>query len=305
MNRILIIGNSAAGFSAAKTLAASSAAAKITVLTQENCLPYNKCLLLDFLRGSVEEKGLFLCEEVFYRDNNIELVKGASVSRIEEHKQRVCLKDNTRISYDFLIIASGRKTILPDIPGKTKNGVFTLYNLEQFEAVRERLQIIDSVCIIADSGTALGFHEAISKTGKHIKVIASPKPADVELPQNSEWIADSTLTEIIGEGAELKAYKLSSGKAIEASLILFAGNYKPCTEFLKDSQIRAEDGYIIVDELMHTNLDNIFACGSVCCLEDKLGESKSWEESCNEGVIVAKNLIASLERGSSLCQQTS
>jgi NAD(P)H-nitrite reductase large subunit len=305
MSKIVIIGASAAGFSAARTLAESNCGCEITLISQENELPYNKNMLLAFLEGAAKEKDLLLCKEDFFKEKNINFLRDSCVNRIEPQKQRIALKDNTRIPYDFLIIASGKKVVLPDIPGKTKDGVFALYNLDQFRQVNLRLDIVDAVCIVGEAQAAVKFHKAIWRKDKHIKIISSHRPEAMELGAKDEWIDSSGLAEIIGEGKELKAYKLGSGKAIEASLILFVGENSVSSEFLKDSQIRSLEGYILVDELMHTNFENIFACGSVCCMESTLGGFKSWEESCNEGIIVAKNLIASLERGNSLCPQTS
>jgi NAD(P)H-nitrite reductase large subunit len=305
MSKIVIIGASAAGFSAAKTLADNPCGLEITLISQENELPYNKNLLLAFLEGTVKEKDLFLCQEDFFKEKNINFLRNSCVSKIEPQKQRIALKDNTRVPYDFLIIASGKRVVLPDIPGKTKDGVFALYNLDQFRQVRERLSIVDAVCIVGLAQAAVKLHEVIRSKDKHIKVISSPKPEALELGPKSEWIDSSGLLEIIGEGKELKAYKLGSGKAIEASLILFIGENAVSSEFIKDSQLRSLEGHILVDELMHTNFDNIFACGSACCMESTIGVFKSWEESSNEGIIVARNLVASLERGNSLCPQTS
>jgi NAD(P)H-nitrite reductase large subunit len=305
MSKIVIIGNSASGFSAVQALSAYSRVHEITVISQEEFLPYNKTLFFDFLDGKIKEKELFLCGEDYYEKNNISFMRSSSVNRIEPSRQRVSLKDNTRIGYDYLIIASGQKVSLPDIPGKTKNGVFAVYNLTQLKEIKERLSIIDAVCIAGAPERCRQFYESIIKKDKHVKVVSRPRPEGLALAEKAEWIDSSDLVEIIGEGAELKAYKLGNGKAIEASLILFVGPLVPSSEFLKDSSIRALDNYIIVDELMHTNFENIFACGSVCSLESALGAQKSWDEACNEGVIVAKNLIASLERGKTLCQQTS
>lgn len=305
MSKIVIIGDSAAGFSAAQTLAPYSRDHEITVISQEGSLPYNRMLLFDYLDGRIKEKDLYLCAEDFFDKNNIRCMRPACVNRIEPSRQRVSLKDNTRVAFDYLIIASGQKIVLPDIPGKTKNGVFAVYNLAQLTEVKERLNIIDTVCIVGTSERAAQFYGPVSRKGKHVKVIARPRPEGIELGEKCEWIDSSDLVEIIGEGSELKAYKLANGKAIEASLILFVGPLTPCTEFLKDSSIRALENYIIVDELQHTNFENIFACGSVCSLEGSLGTQKSWDEACNEGIIVAKNLIASLERGKQVCQQIS
>ena len=78
---------------------------------------------------------------------------------------------------------------------------------------------------------------------------------------------------------------------IGASLILFTGNFIPATQFLKETQIRLDKNYIMVDGMMRTNFENIFACGSVCRNQNNLDQQKSWDEAKAEGILVSENLI--------------
>jgi thioredoxin reductase len=144
-----------------------------------------------------------------------------------------------------------------------------------------------------------------AEKGKQVKVISKPRP-EAAIPQdNVEWLDSQELTEIIGEGLELKAVKLSTGKAIGCSQVLFLGNYKPNTEFLKDTPVRLIEDYVWVDDKLQTSLENIFACGAVCRQDGFSGVGKSWDEAHREGVLAAENLINLLERGRIPCQPMS
>ena len=73
MSKIVIIGNSAAGFSCAEYLAKNSQELEITVISQEDSCAYNRNLLVGYLAGDVKENDLFLCPKDFYENNKINL----------------------------------------------------------------------------------------------------------------------------------------------------------------------------------------------------------------------------------------
>lgn len=296
MPRIVIIGNSAAGFSCCDTLLKSSLGLEITVISQEEYPAYKKNLLIAYLAGNIKEEELYLCPLDYYERNKVNFLKDAKVTKLDIKKNIVTLKDNTKINYDYLVIASGQKANVADIPGQSKEGVFAFDDLTGAKKIKQRLMIANTVCIAGDAYLSLCLWQAIAKTDKEIKIIASPKPESFTQTEKAEWIDNLEIKELIGDGAELMALKLSNGKVIEAPLVIYLGNYTVSTNFLKDTEIKANRGYIITDEFMRTNFENILACGSV-------RQEKTWEEAVREGALTATSIINILERGKTICQQ--
>jgi NAD(P)H-nitrite reductase large subunit len=301
MNKIVIIGNSAAGFSCCYALLSYSLLNEITVITQEDVFAYDANLLFDFISGKLGEKELWLSAEDFYSQNNLRLLKASKVTGINTKKQAVILKDNSRVNYDYLVIASGKRVTLPDIPGTTKDGVFSFYTLEDARNIKERLVFANTITVAFDPQISLRLAEIFAQKAKHTKVISASIPDGFSPSEAIEWISGIQLNEIIGEGAELKAVKLSNGKALGTDMVIFTGNYQPSTDFLKETEIKTVNGYILVDECLRTNLEDIFACGSVCQRQDNLTQEKSWLDAQAEGIIVAKNLNESLQGGKLTC----
>ncbi len=291
MAKIIIIGNSAAGFSACQALINGSPVQEITVISEEECPAYKKNLLLGYLSGNIQESELFLSGADFYQKNNINFLSGREACRIETRKQRVILKDNSRLDYDYLIIASGRKIKLPDIPGKNKEGVLTFYTLKDAKQVMEKLMISQTVCIIGNTQVCLELAGIIAAKGKEVKIISQSGFREVIPGEKIELISGLSLAEFIGEG-ELQALKLTSGKVIGTALAILTDNYLPSSDFLKDTDIKTDSGYVIVDNNMRTNLENVFACGSVASREPASMDNKSWEEAFREGELAAENLIS-------------
>jgi thioredoxin reductase len=112
---------------------------------------------------------------------------------------------------------------------------------------------------------------------------------------------EALITEIIGDGEGLKAFKLDNGKVIGTGLMIYAIQTQPATEFLKDSGVSMNNGYIVIDEAMMTNYPGVFACGQACrSVQDSI-TVKSHEQVNGEGARAAGSLLALLERGSVSC----
>ena len=77
--RYVIIGASAAGLAAAQQIRKTDKNGEITVLTRENYLPYSRPSISYLLKGTVEEKYMFLRNTQFYADNMIAVITGAVV----------------------------------------------------------------------------------------------------------------------------------------------------------------------------------------------------------------------------------
>jgi len=303
MKRIVIIGNSASGFSCCAQLKKLRQDLELSLITQEKYPAYKAHLLLDFLADKIKLEDLFIAGFDYYESNGIRLFKESKVVEINPRKQQVILKDNTRINYDYLVIASGQRVEVLDIAGRNKDGVFTFYNLDDAINIKNRLAIVNSICIVGEPFWAEPLFRLIAQQNKEVKIISSPPPDGYSDLQNTEWIHQATLLEIIGEGRELKAFKLSNGKVIATSLVIFTSPLIPSSDFLKDTDIRTTNGYVKIDENMRTNYENIFACGSVARKKGSLEKTKSWEEALGEGILAADNLIQLLEKGKIQCQQ--
>lgn len=288
MAKIVIIGNSAAGFNACRTLINNSKTNEITVICQEQYPAYRKNLLVEYLEGSQKEEDLFLCGEEFYEKNSINLQKNSEVLKVDTKKQFIALKDKAKITYDYLIIASGQRADVADIPGKNKDGVFAVNNLSDIKKIKDKLIVSNTICIIGDQEHCSRLEQAITAKDKEVKVISKESGL---MPK-----------ELIGEG-QLQALKLSNGKVIGTSLVLFVGNYIASTDFLTETDIATLNGYIVTDESMRTNLANVFACGSVAKKEGPVEKEKLWEDACNEGILAAKSLIDLIARGEIACQK--
>jgi thioredoxin reductase len=175
------------------------------------------------------------------------------------------------------------------------------YSLGDLNAIKQKIDIVSCVNIVGDGTESLRLAEFFLARDKEVKIIGKNKPDSFIATDKLEWIEGLKPLELIGEGSELKAMKLDNGKVIAASIVLFATNFRPSSSFLKDTDINLEEGYVIIDENMQTNLENIFACGSVCRRSGFL-EEKTPDTYNQEGIKIAESIMH-YARGEKICQR--
>jgi len=261
MNKVVIIGVSVSGHNIALRLKGKEPNCDITLISDENYPPYDHFKLADLISGVISEKDIFFCSEDFYLKQNINFLKDKKAASLNTQKKLVYFKDKGSISYDFLVIASGRSPSLPDIPGARKEGSLLLYTLDDTKEFLKRY-ISEPVAVVGSDNFALKMTEAISdKYGVEVKLISRKSFDPGLIPKNVEIIHDS-VKEIIGEG-QVQAVKLESGKAISISAVLFMDDYKSNIDFLKNTDVRVKDDFVVIDAWMQTTVKDIFACGNV------------------------------------------
>lgn len=269
---VLIVGATNAGFSACCRLVEARPDWKITLVSQDDGLPCDGGLLPDYIEGNVKRNGLFLCGQDFFPAHNVEFIPASALSGIDYVRQRAVLRGNRRLAYDYLIIAGGRKPVL-DIPGKSKEGVFVFFGLSDAEDIRQRLSIPGSVVVCGREDDARRLAVFFAASGREVKLLVDDAGGTAPDGQagNPEVIGGAGIEEIIGEGRELKAVKLTGGKIIEASSVFFCLRGRPCLDFAAGGPVVLDNGRIKVDGSLRAGTGNIFACGeavSAACADE-------------------------------------
>lgn len=272
----LIIGNGAAGFYAADSIRKRNKKCNITIISSEKSLTYYRPQLSDYLSTSIPDEEFYLSPEQWYTDNHISLILNSSVENINAENKKVYLSDGKDLSYDKLILANGSSNFMPPIPGRDKQGVFTLKYLSDAEKIKEYMSKSKKVVVIG--GGLLGLEAAWEMKNYGLKVTVVefvprllPRQLDDEgatLFKNSvdssgvDVILGDSVEEILGDST-VSTVKLKSGKVIETDMVLFSIGIRPNKQLAEKIGIKTDKG-IIVNDKMETSFKDIYACGDVC-----------------------------------------
>ncbi len=197
----VIIGNSAAGTSAAENIRKLDKKGSIIILTSEGYLNYSKPLITYYIAGKVSLERINFKKEEFYKCNNIYLELDSRVKHIDTIKKIVITVSGRKIHFNKLLIANGGKPIIPEIkirkssPRKVNNtgrlernfndnfislenlnnikGIYKLTTLEDAIKIKKYIEEkkIKSVSILGGGLIGLKSAEAFLEVGLKVNII--------------------------------------------------------------------------------------------------------------------------------------
>jgi NAD(P)H-nitrite reductase large subunit len=304
--RQVIIGNSAAALNAVKAIRRCDASCPVTVISAENCLAYSPVLLPYYLSGKINREGLFIAGKDFYKRNAVELVLGKEVIHVDTMNRSVLLKDESTVEYDNLLIASGGS---PDRLNAFSGHMARVMTLRTIDDAQRILEVSKSASHILISGAGLASLEvanALAKPGKKVTVIAKsnqilsrnadPECANIiqkEIEKSGVgFLLGRDVTEIAPCKDRLRVLT-DLDDSITVDMVIVGKGVNPNVQFLRDKRIKVDRG-VLVNEMMKTNLDNVYAAGDVaqsrCLLTHDYRVFANWPSACFEGEVAGLNM---------------
>ena len=299
--KIVIIGGGIAGLSCAEEIRNISEKAQVTLVSEDNVLPYYRLNLTKYIAKGAERESLSIYPEIFYKEKRIKLISGVKVTEIIKDSKKIKLSDGTEIDFDKLVIANGALPFIPSIPGKELGNVVAVRKIEDADFILEKLSQIKS-CICVGAGI-LGIETAgaIAKSGVKVTLLASSewlmprqlnkkaaallkkylKNIGVEVRENSK------VEEIIGDN-KCEGVRLSTGEILPAELVIITAGIRPNTHLAKEAGLEVNAG-VVVNKQMKTSEEYIFAAGDVTEYYGTL--YGAWNVAQLQGRIAAQNVM--------------
>jgi 3-phenylpropionate/trans-cinnamate dioxygenase ferredoxin reductase subunit len=145
----VIVGASLAGAKAAETLRTEGFDGRVVLIGEESERPYERPLLSkDYLRGDKPAGKLYVHDEGFYHDSDIELITGTRVRSINPDAHEVTLNGGRRLSYNRLLLATGASPRQLPVPGADLPGVRYLRQMGDADALRTAIRAASRVVVI-------------------------------------------------------------------------------------------------------------------------------------------------------------
>lgn len=294
--RFLVVGGDAAGMSAASRARRNDPAMDITVLEKTQDVSYSACGMPYNIADPETPVDVLVVRRahVFREKQNINLLTGHEVTAIDPVAQKVSGIDDGgqsfTMAYDKLLIATGARPILPDVPGADAPGVMAVKSLADGRAVKNRLETrnVRQAVIIGMGYIGLEMAEAFRARGIGVTMI---KPRPVFLP----WL-ETELAEVVRQELEAHEVALRCGvvlnrieaggdrltavcdtMTVDADLILSAIGVVPNSELAAGAGIAlGPRGAIAVNRRMQTSDENIYAAGDCADAFHMVTNQKVW-----------------------------
>src|ERR1700722_11389637 len=168
---VVVAGGGDAGFQAAASLRQHGFAERICLINDEAHLPYQRPPLSKaYLKGEGKPDSLMFRPDKFYRDQNIELIADRAVS-IDRAAQKLLLASGSFLGYGHLVLATGARNRLLDLPNANLPDVKYLRILDESEALRQRVGSTKHVAVIGAGFIGLEFAATARAKGLEVDVI--------------------------------------------------------------------------------------------------------------------------------------
>lgn len=275
--RLIIIGGSDAGISAALRAHEIDRFADITVLLADTFPNYSICGLPFYLSGETPDWRQLAHRTEF---EGIELLLNHRVQSFDHSRRQVFALDDAgreqRMPYDRLLIATGARPAIPPIPGMDQPGVYPLHTMENSFRIKQYLEDLQprSVVIVGSGYIGLEMADALTHQGLKVALIGRSKTALPTLDPGFGRILEQTLRSRgvrVESGCEVQAIVPDRGRFhvlgshdvnISAELVLLAMGVKPNAEIGKQAGVETGiKGALCVNRRMETCIPNVYAAG--------------------------------------------
>jgi 3-phenylpropionate/trans-cinnamate dioxygenase ferredoxin reductase subunit len=274
--RIVIVGASLAGATAAATLRDDGFDGEIRLIGAEAQLPYNRPpLSKGYLRQQERFEDQLVKPADYYAAQRIDLTLGVRATAIDARQKVVELASGERVAYDRLVVATGSRNRTLSVPGASLPGIFQLRTVEDCDRIRSRTQrggraVVVGLgfigCEVSASLRQLGVEVAAVETSRVPLARALGEDvgqvlADIHREKGVSLVLDDSVAAFEGSG-RVERVRTGNGRVLDCDMVVAGIGIVPNSELLTAAGAQVDNG-VLVDEHCRTSLPDVFAAGDV------------------------------------------
>ena len=278
---VVIVGGGLAAARTAEQLRRSDYAGPITIVSDEDHLPYDRPpLSKEVLRAETDDVTLKPAE--FYDENDITVLLGKAARSVDTDARSLKLADGSELGYDELIIATGlvpkRIPSFPDLPG--------IHVLRSFdESLKLRGEAGSARHAVVVGAGFIGCEVAASLRGMGVDVVlVEPQPAPLASvlgEQIGSLVARLHRAEgvdvrcgvgvaDVGGTEKVEKVTLSDDTELDADLVVVGIGSHPATAWLEGTGVAVDDG-VVCDAVGRASAPHVWAIGDVASWRNTVG----------------------------------
>lgn len=283
--KIVIVGYGPGGAAAAVTARIFNSKSEITLITEETLESHRKpgaSMALEFPDTSdlnIEDWSFDTLSE-----KRVELITGTQVTGGDSKSKEIHIEGPSgkkTLKYDQLVLATGGMPAVPDIPGTDLEGVFTIQTMADTSEIGNQLSGMQSLVVVGAGFSGLETAERLLSLGKDVHLVVRSRLMRKQLEESMSVELQSRLPDQLNVhvgkspssviGDEHVEGIVLGDETIAADAVLFMTGVRPNIELAEKLGVKiGELGGIIVDDMMKTSINNIFAVGDCVEMKDSL-----------------------------------
>lgn len=295
----VVVGASAAGINAAKTLREINKDIEIILVSKDEHV-YSRCILHHFLDGRRNIDDLDFSPAEFFEKYDVKWIKGVEVTAIDTKEKKLKLDNGETLYYEKVLLATGASSFLPPIENlRTANNVIGLRNLDDAIKIKEIAPKVNNIIIL---GAGLVGVDAMAGLLDYDAKVTMIEMGDRILPlQLDHYAANVYIERLKEEGVDFRfnvraekvivdennnpvAIKLNTGEEVPGELIIACTGVRSNVGFLEGSGIECDKFGLIFNPKGETNVKEVYGAGDIS------GRNPIWPTAVKEGLIAANNM---------------
>ena len=301
----VIVGGGAAAASAVEGIRSRDAKGTMLVLSRDNHPPYRRPpLTKDLWFGKAKLEELPIHPENYYREQNVDLQLRREVVELDTQARKLWDDRGQIFEYGELLLATGGKPRLMDVPGSGLEAVHYYRYLEDYLFLRNHK--FEHALVVGGGFIGTELAAALRHVGKEVTFMFPEEyplkrvlPRDLGLhiadyyrEKGIDIVSGETVAAFEDRGGTLIA-KLHSGNYAETQLAVVGVGLSSHTELADAAGLEVSRG-IVVDSLGRTSAEHVWAAGDVAEFPYlALGETmriEHWDHALAHGKAVGANM---------------
>lgn len=302
----IIIGQGAAGTTAANTLKSLDRTREVKIITNEPDWYYSRIDLPDIVGGKYRPADATLQAAGMFEERGIDCLMSETAVALMPEDKALRLASGKKLCYDKLLIATGSRPVVPAIEGASSRGIYCLWTMEHARNIVTAATDTKSAVIVGAG--LIGLKTALALNKRGIKVTVVEKMSRIMPQQLDETGAAIIRAQVeaagveVLTGAEVTAFLAADGavqavklkdKQLECGLVVLAVGVRPNTALAQAAGINVQHG-IVTDSLLTTSDPDIYAAGDVAEVFDAIAGlpvlSATWPAAVEQGRVAARNM---------------
>ncbi|MFG3522876.1 NAD(P)/FAD-dependent oxidoreductase [Nocardia nova] len=308
-SRFVIVGGGLAAAKLAESLRDNDFDGAITLIGEEAQLPYERPpLSKEHLLGKKSLADFTVHTEQWYRDHEVELLLGTTVTAIDRSSKTVALPDGSTRPYDKLALATGSRSRRLPIPGADAEGVHMLRTIGQSDALISLFGSARRLVVVGAGWIGLEVTAAARTAGLEVTILevgAVPLQGalgeemgavfgELHRAHGVDLRCGVKAAEIVTADGKATGVRLDDDTVVEADAVLIAVGARPNIELAADAGLAVEGG-VLVDESLASSDPDIVAVGDIADQQHPvLGQRvrvEHWATALNQPAVAALTML--------------
>lgn len=273
---VVIVGGGMAGGNAAVTLREEGFRDRVTVIGREPGVPFGRPpLSKTYLRSEEDLADWYVRPASWYEEHNVDRLAGSGVTVIDTAAHTVLLGPGQELSYQKVLIATGGRNRMLELPGADLPGLRYLRTVADCEAIKGEAVAGRRAVVVGMSFIGSEVAASLTQLGVHVTAIFPGRfPLEgvlggeigalfgaIHQANGVELLAGDQVAGFEGAG-RLEAVTTASGVRVACDFAVAGVGIEPVVPAVAGQPVAQENG-VLVDELCRASAADVYAAGDI------------------------------------------